>query len=875
MLRLEAERQLIEKTIQKYHGQYEFRNWDGITAEDLMTVLQNFKPNILHFSGHGTELDGIPVFLDKNDHGKIVPTQAFLDALTHYKTNLKLVVLNACYTSSLASKIVKNIDCVIGNPSEVSDEQATTFASFLYDCILDGDSVGDAFDKAKTNSKLSGCNHSSAATCSSRKGVSCHELHLFPSAKQDFENYLGSCVDFIQTKNLLDDTIFGDTYVANDAIFAPRLTWDRSDAELSEFEKEKWTATDFLNSNRRYVVISAHYGIGKTAFCRKLASDLALKVLEGTNDFIPMYVPLRFGLDKVDVRGNSLSSILSLLDDPKAKILFIYDGLDEYRNGTPEQIRELYQQINDNMGKYPNSKSIITTRPNMDYPRILNLEEDDKYVRLLPFTIQQVNEYFKKHKISLTYEEASKSGLESDEILKPLFAQMISLLFKEKKTVKMTEQLNLNRTLLFFEVVHKIVLGKHKVVAQQYDFGKFHFNEKQVLRRIAQLKEIYGNELTEKLTISSLKVSRVDIDQSIFDIFDKLISTYLYTIPGESSEVRFDFIHRSFVEYLLAEYYLECFLRNSPHKINLKLPNEVTIQFLDGLLDLINRSTNSSEYIEYLLKSFDIDISRVLKEDLINGAMTCFNDEKIYLNSEEEYPNRNDTQENLAIHRWISVLILNKLGNFIHLDNQKFFRLMRCTHAVTPAHLISINNIDLSRSEFDGDTPNYNLSGAHLNNSKFHGNFQGTIFSGADISYSDIDVGTSFMNSDFSGGILNNLRVDDQTVYSASFIHCNFTKCDLRYARISSSNLTGSTFSHADLRGTDLHSSNLSSTELDDILIDQDTSFKYVELFGDENQWRDFKRNKDRVTYLLSRMNPDLKEKILKDNPDLLSEEPE
>lgn len=230
-------------------------------------------------------------------------------------------------------------------------------------------------------------------------------------------------MSLIHRKNSLDNKTLSEMYVPSNSVLVKATTWNTRDEELPD--PIPWNHTDFLASGKRLMYIAAAYGIGKTSWSCKLVADLAEKNLSDMfSEYFPIHIPLRHGLSRVDDDGDNLDAILSLLKD-NTKILFIYDALDEFQD---TEIGQLLEKIQINLSKYPDSKAIITTRPNFDFQSKLRLDE---YVRLSPFSNDQVSTFFSNYGLPLDYEIVAKSGLESDEIRKPLFCWMIALVYDE------------------------------------------------------------------------------------------------------------------------------------------------------------------------------------------------------------------------------------------------------------------------------------------------------------------------------------------------------------------------------------------------------------------------------------------------------------
>ena len=106
--------------------------------------LRLHKPLVVHFSGHGGP-DGSLVMRDQNGAAKKMHPKGLAKLIALQKNTLRLVVLNACYSSELANLLLGDIDCVIGMSAAVSDDAAVLFAQTFYGALFDGQSVGEAF----------------------------------------------------------------------------------------------------------------------------------------------------------------------------------------------------------------------------------------------------------------------------------------------------------------------------------------------------------------------------------------------------------------------------------------------------------------------------------------------------------------------------------------------------------------------------------------------------------------------------------------------------------------------------------------------------------------------------------------------------------
>ncbi|TAF66904.1 MAG: CHAT domain-containing protein [Cytophagales bacterium] len=117
----------------------------SMQVEDLIEAM-NQKPEIVHFSGHGS-LDGI-IITNAQNEAQVMPTDAIKRLFKQHKDSTKLVVLNACYSAEQAKVISEFGIYVIGMHVEIADEAAISFAGGLYIGLGAGKSIEKAFDDA-------------------------------------------------------------------------------------------------------------------------------------------------------------------------------------------------------------------------------------------------------------------------------------------------------------------------------------------------------------------------------------------------------------------------------------------------------------------------------------------------------------------------------------------------------------------------------------------------------------------------------------------------------------------------------------------------------------------------------------------------------
>jgi hypothetical protein len=126
--------------------------WAVRTDQVQMEVMNN-TPDILHFSGHGNK--GILCFEDKNGDTAVVPASA-IEGLVSLSDSIDCLVLNACYSDSVAKKVQPHVKAVIGCSVSIGDDAAISFSKAFYRAISHGNSYKRAFDLALNELQLNG-----------------------------------------------------------------------------------------------------------------------------------------------------------------------------------------------------------------------------------------------------------------------------------------------------------------------------------------------------------------------------------------------------------------------------------------------------------------------------------------------------------------------------------------------------------------------------------------------------------------------------------------------------------------------------------------------------------------------------------------------
>jgi uncharacterized protein YjbI with pentapeptide repeats len=671
-------------------------------------------------------------------------------------------------------------------------------------------------------------------------------IHIFYDwwTKENKYKRLKEYLEFVKSHRYyvmgLDNRPLFEYYIEQNALSTSVYTWTYSNKEFDSDNagKVRQILYNFLDKDKKwYLIIGASFGIGKSSMVRMIASEYATAYLNSDQDnasyknntFIPILVFLKDGLDVVYYQDN-LDYLLNEIicpDEPsqKRKILLMLDGLDEY----PYQndIANLMTRLKELRNKYSNLKVIITTRLESGLPEELKINDsENEYIRLLPFTVNQVDNFFEKYitysqyesffqkygQEKITYDFVQKElGFQSknnginEEITKPLFAWMLSLIlvypqinidFKKEWSNKM------KKSLLYLFFIHHIIKGKYNIDDKPYFF------EKKALRKVSALIKIYGSDLTLDLIKNYLNNDNLKVES--YEI-NRILSSYLY-FDKTNNDFSIGFIHETFKEYLIAEFYLECLLEGKYYKLNIGTPSKDTIDFLHGLIELLmvddkdiiekHIDSNKDKQIT-LLNSFKYDNElKIAKNQIISSTLNSINNENIvFLNVDTKIKDmvwreseiNIDNYNNLWIHRWLSLYILNifALDNFSKkINKQKLINLIKNSSINVPSYLKSLRNLNL----VDSNLVDSNLSYADLTNANL--------------------AGANLFNANLSYAHLTNANLAGANLFNANISNANLTRANLAGSYLSMANLSSANLSHANLSRAIINDANLLETNL-------------------------------------------------------------
>ena len=154
-LALDEEAHRIERELRmaKYRDAFRFRTLWAARPVDLLRGLNDEQPAVIHFSGHGKHGEGL-VLADDDGETVTVPGASLRRLLAALPTAIRLVVLNACFSSDHGAEVANVVGCAIGMNAAIGDIAARRFSEALYSAMGSGLSVRSAFEQAVAMSAL-------------------------------------------------------------------------------------------------------------------------------------------------------------------------------------------------------------------------------------------------------------------------------------------------------------------------------------------------------------------------------------------------------------------------------------------------------------------------------------------------------------------------------------------------------------------------------------------------------------------------------------------------------------------------------------------------------------------------------------------------
>ena len=214
-----------------------------ISLHDLRKQILNYNPQMVHFSGHGSQRSALIFKSDKGDV-EVVPSDALSEFFERVSKDISLVFLNACYSEDQAKAISQHVDFVIGMSRTISDEASIAFATSFYSSLGFGLSIDDAFNLAIGDLKLFSIPEDGTPQSISQGGCRSNKELIFESKIFDREiaylkeKYLGSKSKFAKDASSLLGKITSNELIQSSSELS-QTSNDQSQIDLLIYNMKK------------------------------------------------------------------------------------------------------------------------------------------------------------------------------------------------------------------------------------------------------------------------------------------------------------------------------------------------------------------------------------------------------------------------------------------------------------------------------------------------------------------------------------------------------------------------------------------------------------------------------------------------------------
>ena len=231
-------------------SQIKFDAVDFVKKSDLLRKLQHYQPDVILFSGHGTE-DGSLVLEDEKRRIAVVPPQVLESIFLNFKDSIKCVVLLCCFSDKQAKAISKHIPFVIGMKDEIDDKAARLFASKFFQSVVLGYSIQKSFNMAKIEVSLIEENWEDIPSLFSKRNCNPETAVLLPKPRIEAKFKLNANGRPIKSNDLFELEVFITNAPQEvSTVFYQYLepAWDLED-QIEECRNPKTHFTDTLSED--------------------------------------------------------------------------------------------------------------------------------------------------------------------------------------------------------------------------------------------------------------------------------------------------------------------------------------------------------------------------------------------------------------------------------------------------------------------------------------------------------------------------------------------------------------------------------------------------------------------------------------------------
>lgn len=574
-----------------------------------------------------------------------------------------------------------------------------------------------------------------------------------------------------------------------DVFIMPKYNSNGSDIRTSPLENTslEQEIESFINYKKTSnMLIKGVPGMGKTS----ITSWIANKYKDDDRIII-----LRFrDWEKEELEKGLLKAIYHTLECKKVDLndkILILDGFDEIKslNSRKQVLHKLFNEILD----IKNIKIIITSR--LGYLHSVRFQNEFK---LLPFDINYIKLFYQK--ITGAELDERKIDRQNLDVLGIPVILYMAIMSKIDITEKTTKPELYNR--IFAKEGGIFDRFSYKGIA--YDEGSHLLRDKENIRKYLKFLREIAFIMFEKddlsLTKKECKIPELEFQGDKISILEFPIK-HLF----ESIELNIEFIHKSIVEYFIAEY----IFREIHGKINKNMLKEELAGVLGNLFKRNNLSEEILEFLKYRIRNSELNEKFNIVKDtfqlMLKDGMTYY--------TGKCYRNVIKCEMNVFVNM-LEIIHLWKIKNVLSLSSSKVCDFLRCD---TIGLKLNLKQIDLERA----DLTKVNLIGANLTEANLTEielikvNLQHTNLTEANLIQASL-IGADLTEANLTGADLMKANLIGVDLTGANLGETYLEKANLERANLKGGNLTGANLEGANLKGVNLERVNLTGARFDE-----------------------------------------------------------
>ncbi|HKX33166.1 MAG TPA: CHAT domain-containing protein [Blastocatellia bacterium] len=151
---------------------------EAVRATDIIRMLNEHTPDIVHFSGHGSQTGEI-LLVDKAGEGAHpVGASVLRQIFDSTKVKVQMVVFNACYSEQIAKTLVEVVDFAVGTSKAITGHASIAFAAAFYSGLGYRNTIRKAFDQGRAAVHVVDPDHEDVLGLESRAGLDPAGIYL-------------------------------------------------------------------------------------------------------------------------------------------------------------------------------------------------------------------------------------------------------------------------------------------------------------------------------------------------------------------------------------------------------------------------------------------------------------------------------------------------------------------------------------------------------------------------------------------------------------------------------------------------------------------------------------------------------------------------